>query len=484
MTDQELATEILRLTLLCQQGNAGDEERARLEYLLADSDSARCIYNSVACDTVTLAEVADMNSCLIPQGHAELLTSETTTRFPSSRGSWQLLVALAALLFVAAGGITAYLGASRLGLSTQPRQSLGRIVHLDEVVWEAGATEFTEWAPVNTGDSLHLASGMVELVVNEAIQVVIQGPAEFELVSKQKAIAHSGKLVARVGEEGIGFEIETPHAQVFDQGTAFSISVSPESQTDVVVYEGSVDLAVLAAPKDSYRRLKTGEGMRVDQQGQFNRITSVESRDFLPPLQLGREAIKPSRLIASVSDNVASLATSKYYRIVGGGFTDDCVVYVDRLHQWNGLDKRGIPSFLRGADYVMTFNDDKVLDDLKIALELSQAASLYVMWDDRIATPAWLVKDFEDTGWDIGLDEGFNDRIPDVSRKTGVGPGESVDFVFSIWRREVLEPSTVVLGSIQQERITIEPREVSQSMYGVAVAPMNARNRETPPEQP
>ncbi len=481
MTDQELATEILRLTLLCQQGTAGDEERARLEYLLSDSDSARLVYNSVACDTVTLAEVADKNSCALPLVQAELPTSEATNRPQASSISWQLVAALAALVFVAAGGMTAYLGVNRLGFSAQSRQSLGRIVHLDEVVWETGATQFAEWSPVNSGDSLRLASGMVELVVNEAIQVVIQGPAEFELVSKQKAIAHSGKLVARVGEEGIGFEIETPHAQVFDQGTAFSISVSPESQTDVVVYEGSVDLAVLAAPKDSYRRLKTGEGMRVDQQGQFNRITSVESRDFLPPLQLGREAIQPSRLIASVTDNVASLATSKYYRIVGAGFADDCVVYVDRLHQWNGLDKRGIPAFLRGADYVMTFNDDKVLDDLKIALELSQPVALYVMWDNRIPTPAWLEKDFENTGWDIGLDEGYNDRVPDISRKTGVGPGESVDFIFSIWRREVLEPSTVVLGSVQQERITVEPREVSQSMYGVAVAPLAARERAMSP---
>ncbi|TWU30465.1 FecR protein [Bythopirellula polymerisocia] len=485
MTENELSIEILSLSLRCQQGVASEEDRARLEYLLRESEEARLVYSGVALDTVTLAEVANKNSLVLPNenptddeiGTLAPAGMETELR-PVRKGSWQFLLALAALVLIASWSVAMFQTKETVTVADRQARPLARIVHLEDVQWNSGAVEFAEWSAVNSGDSLQIESGMLELVVDDVIQVVIQGPANFELVSAEKALAHSGKLVARIGEEGIGFEIETPHAHVVDQGTAFSISVSPEAQTDVVVYEGIVDLSARddSLPDSSqppiFRRLQSGEGMRVDSQGELNRITSVGPRDFLPPLRLGREAVRPSRLIASVTDNVSSLETSKYYRIVGEGFAEDCVSYVDRLHQWNGIDGRGIPGFLHGADYVMTFNDDKVLDDLQIAIEVTQPVAMYVLWDDRIEVPEWLSKDFLDTGWDIGLDEGYNDRVPDVSRKTELGAGKSVDFVFSIWKQEVRHASTVLLGSVQQARIDEAPREVSQSMYSIVVAPL------------
>lgn len=483
MTDRELSSEVLMLSLRCQQGVATEEERARLEYLLADDEEARVLYNYVACDTATLTEVADKNSVILPDiqdtlaGEIECVERTDEISYGSlfwRRDRWLMLAGLACLLLLSAwvlfGARPASDSRKTALVDTSP---LGRIVYLDEVEWQAGSQAFDDWSEVHAGDSLQIAVGMVELVIDNAIQVVLQGPADFELVSHEKAIAHSGKLVARVGKEGIGFEIETPHAQVVDQGTAFSISVTPDSQTDIVVYEGSVDLAPRLNAQPAFRRLKSGEGMRVNRAGELNRITSVECSNFLPPLRLGRKAMAPSRLIASVTDNVSSLDTSKYYRIVGEGFEEDCVVYVDRLHQWNGLDERGIPSFLRGADYVMTFNDDKVLGDLQIAIEVTQPVSMYVMWDDRIEVPAWLSQAFVDTGWDIGLDEGFNDRYPDDSRQTALGAGNSVDFVFSIWKQDIVHASTVLLGSVQGSSIDEKPREVSQSMYGIAVTPLS-----------
>ncbi len=487
MTENELSVEVLSLSLRCQQGVASEEDRARLEYLLNQSEEARVAYTRVVADTVTLAEVANRNSQVLPsenledQGLEAIETAELDPELrPVRKGSWQFLLALAALVLIATWSASMFNRKESVDVAQDRTRPLGRIVHLEDVQWQAGAENFDEWSAVKPGDFLQIDSGMVELVVDDSIQVVIQGPASFELVSAEKAIAHAGKLVARVGEEGIGFEIETPHASVVDQGTAFSISVSPEAQTDVVVYEGVVDLAARERGQantnelPSYRRLKSGEGMRIDSQGVLNRITSVGSRDFLPPLRLGRETVRPSRLIASVTDNVSFTSTSKYYRIVGEGFAEDCPSYVDRLHQWNGIDNRGIPAFLRGADYVMTFNDDKVLGDLQIAVEVTQPVAMYVLWDDRIEVPEWLSRDFVDMGWDIGLDEGYNDRVPDKSRKTAIGPGKSVDFVFSIWKQEVRQASTVLLGPVQNVRIDEVPREVSQSMYSIVVAPLGS----------
>ncbi|HMO16414.1 MAG TPA: iron dicitrate transport regulator FecR, partial [Pirellulaceae bacterium] len=136
--------------------------------------------------------------------------------------------------------------------------------------------------------------------------------------------------------------------------------------------------------------------------------------------------------------------TAKYYRVIPRGFREDCRSYVDRDHEWNGLDERGLPPFMVGGDYVMTFNDDKIVTEIEIAVTLSQPATLYVLLDDRVEPPEWLKRDFVDTNWDVGSDDGW----PDGDISTGIGPGVSIDHVCSVWKRDVYESTTVVLGSL------------------------------------
>ena len=42
---------------------------------------------------------------------------------------------------------------------------------------------------------------------------------------------------------GRGFVVETPQGQVTDLGTEFGVDVAGDSNTDVVVFEGAVNLA-------------------------------------------------------------------------------------------------------------------------------------------------------------------------------------------------------------------------------------------------
>jgi hypothetical protein len=131
-----------------------------------------------------------------------------------------------------------------------------------------------------------------------------------------------------------------------------------------------------------------------------------------------------------------------------------------------------LPPFLFGGDYVMTFNDDKVLNEIEIAVTVSQPANLYVLLDDRIAPPDWLKRDFIDTRWKLGGDDGWEDA-PKVEGgiAVGVGPGQSVEQSFSVWRRVVREPTTVVLGALSE--LTPPPAvDAGWSMYGVVATPL------------
>ncbi|HMP06679.1 MAG TPA: hypothetical protein PJ982_10045, partial [Lacipirellulaceae bacterium] len=148
-------------------------------------------------------------------------------------------------------------------------------------------------------------------------------------------LTKSGKLVARVGPEAIGFRIVTPHTTVIDRGTSFGLTIDPERQTDVVVYEGIVDLALGTSQAPAKHRLATGEALRVGRDGRVGRIASVAGDAFLPPPRLSGLESDESRVIVSVTDNLKSTDTSKYYRVVSRGLRKDCQPYVDRRHQWN-----------------------------------------------------------------------------------------------------------------------------------------------------
>ena len=54
------------------------------------------------------------------------------------------------------------------------------------------------------------------------------------------------------------------------------------------------------------------------------------------------------------------------------------------------MSAAGLPDGLRGADYVRTFNNDKLRQDYELTIQLACAADLYVFTDDRVMAPDWV----------------------------------------------------------------------------------------------
>lgn len=486
MDDSVLIDEVVELTLACQQGDATDGERARLERLLADDPRSIIWYLRVVEDTLTLRDAtsahrADNRSAAGSAGMENLAAESAADRGQVFKlpARWLLRMsaglAAACMLFALAGAwwwSSAREVAARA--NRMPEGQFAQIVSLANVQWSDEARRYDEWSLVNPGESLTFESGNVNLYLANGAEVRIEGPADVELVSLQKVLAREGKLAARVGPRAIGFCIETPHANVIDRGTSFGLSIDKDCRTAVVVYEGMVDLDVLGDLTQPRRRLATGEALSVDRDGRLSRITAVQSGDFLEPALAASMNDRRDSVIATVTDNVGSLETKKYYRIVPRGFREDCRAYVDRLHEWNGLDERGLPPFLAGGDYVMTFNDDKIVTGIEIAVGISQPANVYVLIDDRVPLPEWLSRDFVDTGWNLGADNGWEVVEGEDGIVAGMGTGQSIDHVCSIWRREVFEPTTVVLGALSRKK-PAAGMAVEWSMYGVVATPLNRR---------
>ncbi|TWT35380.1 FecR protein [Posidoniimonas corsicana] len=319
------------------------------------------------------------------------------------------------------------------------------------------------------GDVFRVTAGALSLQYANGTNVVLHSPAAYELVSGSQAKMLVGRLTASVTEAGKGFTVVTPQANVVDLGTEFGVEVGNDGATDVVVFKGEVDLAYRSQTAEA-RRLRMGEALRLDAGGTAHRIVSIHGKSYS-----GDSSGKHTRplLISEVRDNIErDDSMLNYYEIVHEGMREDALSHVDRVaHQYNGVTKDGMPGYLVGADYVKMFNNDKLRSDMHIDVTLSQPARLYVFFDNRLAPPEWLTKEFQDSGDDIGLDNGpFQSNGPAWHNKgpVGVGPGESIDDELSIWFKDVEAPGKVRLGPMGV------PATVGSNMYGIAASPLDA----------
>jgi len=279
-----------------------------------------------------------------------------------------------------------------------------------------------------------------------------------------------GRLSATISDAGKGFSVLTPRATVIDIGTEFGIKVNDDGATDVVVFKGVVDIDYQDHTDHlNARRLRMGEALHLDAVGTVSRIVSINGLAY--STQKLEEFSRPA-VITKVYDNVERASSlMSYYEIVHQGMQEDALAYVDRVaHQWNGIDKKGMPPYLIGADYVKMFNSDKYNLNISVGVKLDAPANLYVLFDDRLPIPAWLQEGFQDTGDNIGMDTGpFFSRGQLQNRETppGVGPGKSVEDTLSVWVKEVPEPGIVYLSST-------EIHQPTSNMYGIAAVPLNS----------
>lgn len=142
------------------------------------------------------------------------------------------------------------------------------------------------------GDSLapgrwQLNQGTAELEFYSGASVILEAPAELEIVSDKGGVLHGGKLRAQVPLHAHGFTITTKDVELVDLGTSFGMEVGADSGTAVHVFEGKVELF----EPDSDRRigegreLVSGQGSLVDPNGLASAIEASDV-DFLSPSDL------------------------------------------------------------------------------------------------------------------------------------------------------------------------------------------------------
>lgn len=101
-----------------------------------------------------------------------------------------------------------------------------------DFLMESGSRLVTSYTP------MFLKEGVVQLLFDNNAEVLIEGPAEFQVIAADQIHLTYGMLFAKVPKEAIGFTVRCETTKVIDLGTEFGVSADLRGGVEVHVLQG------------------------------------------------------------------------------------------------------------------------------------------------------------------------------------------------------------------------------------------------------
>ncbi|MEJ5260964.1 MAG: FecR domain-containing protein [Anaerohalosphaeraceae bacterium] len=179
-----------------------------------------------------------------------------------------LVLSSAALFFVLAYGFWASLGRGE------------EVVTLSDVMnakWADASASMQRGTRLATGRNRWLLrEGYAELLFDNQARVVLEGPAEFQILAEDRLGLHYGKVYVKVPPEAAGFSVYTQNAKIIDLGTEFGVQADIGGITQVHVLKGRT---MLMAGRTNRINLELGRGSAKKISGENGDITDIKCRE-------------------------------------------------------------------------------------------------------------------------------------------------------------------------------------------------------------
>ncbi|MFN3151298.1 FecR domain-containing protein [Bremerella sp.] len=434
-----------RFVTLCNavlEGQATQAEVAEFQETLRDDPAYRQAYR----------EQMKIHAYLTWQhGRAavdESLVISTSQDPPSTARTRNVsLVGLALSLLLIAAGLTGWWLSSSRGIPL--------------VVISATDLEFAKGSRIYR-KQIDITQGSLKFRLDSGAEVEAIGPVQLELVSDMLVRVVQGSVTVDVGDDAVGFQVETTEAQIVDLGTRFGVSVREAGETDVVVFEGAVDVHSnpgQSKPTSPVVNLKEGEAIRVDKRSGSKRLTSVVVRGDRDEVLAGNK--DPSPVIVNITDNGEHKRKNRCYSVRIGGLGPPTKSYVGLgLPKWRPLKGRHFPDAMSGSDVVLMYSQDRYHPNLEYYVELSVPSRLFVWHDSRLNPPEWLTHDFQKT--EMRLRSGPWAPSNDIISSIEAPEGEDIYVEYEVWQRDV-PAGVVTLGGNDNQTNSLR-----FAMYGIA----------------
>lgn len=255
-------------------------QMARLDALLANNPEAQQYYVEYIdlCATLRHYEGAVVvgkgseGNATKPQAG---VLNQSPTKLKPGRGRYAgwMAVAAALLLAVGAGGTYLVKGWERseapleIAAEAIEDQHVAVLTRSVDAAWDDTELPTTIGSTLPPG-RLRLKSGLAQLEFYGGATVVLQGPADFELLDIDRGFCREGKLRASVLRPARGFTLHTPTVDLVEHGTEFGIQVERDKGAKIHVFKGTVEVhGPQGGAGESAREVSSGQCVRVSADG-------------------------------------------------------------------------------------------------------------------------------------------------------------------------------------------------------------------------
>ena len=110
--------------------------------------------------------------------------------------------------------------------------------------------------------ALRLEAGLAEIIFYSGARLVMEGPAEVQLISQNEAFCKSGRIVAEIPNQARGFRMRTPHALLTDLEGSLGLGLNPDN-TEVHALKGAINVMGYAVDEGLAARIDRGGSVRL-----------------------------------------------------------------------------------------------------------------------------------------------------------------------------------------------------------------------------
>ena len=177
-----------------------------------------------------------------------------------------------------------------------------------------------------------LKEGLIQLSFDNQTDVVIESPAEFQILTEDQIRLSYGALYARVPKEAIGFAVVAQIAKVIDLGTEFGLKINPNGDTELHVLKGKT--LFLAGKKGNKTSSEIHEGYAKRISGQTLAISDIPCNEKLfargistqnQVVWRGQNTLNLTDIIAG-GDGLNKAAKQTKIDLLTGQYTADLVI--------------------------------------------------------------------------------------------------------------------------------------------------------------
>ena len=171
--------------------------------------------------------------------------------------------------------------------------------------WADGSGSMDKGARLATrSDELFLQGGLAELLFDNNVKVVIEGPAAFDLLTRDQINLRYGRIYATVPRKAIGFTINTPTSRIIDLGTEFGVQADAFGDVRLHVIKGKTTL--IAGDKSNKVNLEVtaGHAKKVSAETQEVSDISCETELFARDIRSDSKCVWRGQTELSLADMV------------------------------------------------------------------------------------------------------------------------------------------------------------------------------------